>query len=79
MNTSLRTYWLGRRDYAPTLQLMQDLVTARRKNQIQDMLLLLEHAPVITLGRGAKLQHILEGKEELERIGIQVVETGRGG
>lgn len=58
---------------------MQELVTERRAGNNRDRVLLLEHEPVITLGRGAKLKHILKSSEELQALGVEVVETGRGG
>ena len=43
------------------------------------MLLLLEHAPVITLGRNAKQKNVLLSQEELDRRGVELFETDRGG
>ena len=44
-----------------------------------DTLLLLEHEPVVTLGRGAHAENVLLPRAELERRGVDLVETGRGG
>ena len=67
--------------YADALALQQQLVSERRSAAIGDTLLLLEHPPVITLGarnrQGAT--HIVASPEELEREGVAVFDTGRGG
>ena len=47
---------LGRRKYADVLSLQHALVAARRTGCIDDVLLLVEHEPVITLGRSDKGQ-----------------------
>jgi lipoyl(octanoyl) transferase len=49
------------------------------EDRVPDLLLLLEHDPVITLGRRAQTDHILLAREALEARGIEVHETGRGG
>lgn len=51
----------------------------RQQDQIGDTLLLLEHAPVITLGRAANRDNILWGLEQLRERGVTIHETGRGG
>lgn len=79
MNQVLDFYWLGRRPYSPIFSIMQELVTQRRAGKNRDRVLLLEHEPVITLGRGAHLENILKTREELSELGVEVVETGRGG
>jgi lipoyl(octanoyl) transferase len=70
---------LGTLDYATGLRIQQQLVDLRKEGKIGDVLLLLEHAPVITLGRNAKQQNVLLSQEELDRRGVQLFETDRGG
>ena len=76
---SVQSYWLGRARYAPVHELQRELVQARIDGHIGDTLLLLEHEPVVTLGRGAKAEHVLVSVEERARIGLDLEETGRGG
>ena len=71
--------WLGRVPYAEAAALQDERVAARRAGTVPDTLLLLEHPPVITLGRGADAAHVLAGRDELARRGIEVHECGRGG
>ena len=70
---------LGTIDYATGLKLQQRLVELRKEGRIGDVLILLEHAPVITLGRNAKEKNILASPETLVARGIEVFETNRGG
>ena len=70
---------LGRLAYAAGLELQQKLVAERQAGRIPDQLLLLEHAPVFTLGRNAQKEHVLFPAELLRRRGYEVFETGRGG
>ena len=70
---------LGRAPYGPTEALQERLVVARQAGVITDGLLLLEHPPVITLGRRADPAHILAPAEVLAREGIEVRRTERGG
>jgi lipoyl(octanoyl) transferase len=71
--------WLGRRRYAATYQLQLDLFEARKRGEIGDLMLCLEHDPVITLGRGAKAEHLLDSREALTARGVDVEVTDRGG
>ncbi len=70
---------LGRLRYAEGLELQARLVAERQQQLIPDTLLLLEHEPVVTLGRNARRENLLLPGEELRRRGIEVFETGRGG
>ena len=56
---------LGQLDYGEGQRLQRKVVDLRKAGQIGDVLLLLEHAPVITLGRNAKTAHVLASAEEL--------------
>jgi lipoyl(octanoyl) transferase len=70
---------LGTLDYATGLKLQEKLVELRKGGRIGDVLLLLEHTPVITLGRNAKQSNIVASPEELAARGVEVFETNRGG
>ncbi len=71
--------WLGRVPYAEALGLQERLIEKRRRNACPDTLLLLEHPPVVTLGRRSDPRNVLLDREELERRGIELHPTGRGG
>jgi lipoyl(octanoyl) transferase len=70
---------LGQVPYACGLELQEHLVAERQANRIPDTLLLLEHAPVFTLGRNARQEHLLLGEADLRARGFDVFECGRGG
>lgn len=70
---------LGTVDYPTGLRLQQRLVDLRKDAKIGDTLLLLEHTPVITLGRNAKAANVVASREELLRRGVEVFECDRGG
>jgi lipoyl(octanoyl) transferase len=70
---------LGTVDYATALRLQQQLVALRKEGKIGDVLLLLEHKPVITLGRNAKAGNVLASPELLKRRGVELYECDRGG
>lgn len=74
-----RAVWIGRRRYAPIHDLQRRIVEARQAGRVGDVILLLEHEPVITLGRGAQPGNVLLGPGALEARGVDLVETGRGG
>lgn len=70
---------LGAVDYATGLRLQQRLVELRKENRIGDVLLLLQHSAVITLGRNAKRNNIVASPEVLMQRGVEVFECDRGG
>ena len=70
---------LGTVDYAMGLSLQQQLVALRKEEKIGDVLLLLEHTPVITLGRNAKAANVVASPELLEERGVELFECDRGG
>ncbi|HSS96768.1 MAG TPA: lipoyl(octanoyl) transferase LipB [Terriglobales bacterium] len=70
---------LGTIDYATGLRLQQRLVELRKEARIGDVLLLLEHTPVITLGRNAKEKNIVASPQLLVERGVEVSECDRGG
>jgi lipoyl(octanoyl) transferase len=65
--------------YENGLKLQQKLVEMRQREEIPDQLLLLEHPPVITLGRGGKMANLLAGEDALRAHGVRFFETTRGG
>jgi lipoyl(octanoyl) transferase len=70
---------LGQLDYGEGLRLQRKLVDLRKAGEIDDVLLLLEHSPVITLGRNAKAANVLASTDALAARGIEVFECDRGG
>ena len=70
---------LGTVDYAEAHRLQKELQDKRISGEIGDTVLLLEHPPVLTMGRSAKEQHVLAAPEVLAARGISVHEVGRGG
>lgn len=72
---------LGRIGYAEGLELQNELVEQRRRGEIPDQLLLLEHPPVITLGVKVRndRSHVVATPAKLAELGVEIYETGRGG
>jgi lipoyl(octanoyl) transferase len=70
---------LGTIDYGTALRLQQQLVALRKEEKIGDVLLLLEHKPVITLGRNAKAANVIASPELLAQRGVELFECDRGG
>ncbi|MFH1764426.1 MAG: octanoyltransferase, partial [Gemmatimonadota bacterium] len=70
---------LGRVAYGEALDLQTELVTRRRKGEIPDQFLLVEHPHVITVGTSSEADHILLSDEERTSRGIELFEVGRGG
>ena len=76
---SLSGVWLGRRRYEPVHRLQQQLVQDKQQRGGPDSVLFVEHEPVVTLGRGAKADHVLLSEALLSARGVDRVATGRGG
>ena len=70
---------LGTLDYATGLRLQQKLVGLRKDGLIGDVLLLLEHTQVITLGRNARAANVIASSELLAERGVELFECDRGG
>lgn len=70
---------LGRIDYAESLVLQQRLHTRRRAGEIPDVVLIVEHEPIFTIGRSGSRDHLLVPSEVLVREGINVHKVDRGG
>ena len=75
-----RVEWLGvEQDYQQTWDLQRRIAAERLAGTRPDTLLLLEHAPTLTLGRAADVGHILADRDTLSVEQISVVESDRGG
>ena len=71
---------LGSESYQPVLDLQRAAARARIAGEIdQDLLLLVEHPPVVTLGRSSKDAHLLASPEHLRANGVELFEVERGG
>lgn len=70
---------LGRTSYVEGLCLQAELIAARKAGSIADTLVLLEHPPVLTLGRNAHRENILASDDLLAAKGVEVHEINRGG
>jgi len=70
---------LGTVPYEPTWELQDELAEQRRQRRIGDRLLLLEHFPVYTIGRGGDEANLLATPERLRELGAQFLRVDRGG
>jgi lipoyl(octanoyl) transferase len=70
---------LGLVPYETALQLQRTLMDLRKANRVENTLLLLEHPPVITLGRNAQLSNVLAAPEFLAQRGVELFDIDRGG
>jgi len=79
--TGLEVRRLGLVGYSEALAMQRALVEERRAGRVSDLLLLLQHPPVVTLGvrSDAGRANIVAGDDRLAELGIEVHETGRGG
>ena len=79
MSRHLVVRYLERTPYREGLALQKDLAEKRKQGLIEDTLLLLEHDPVITLGRNTGQASLLASPVLLESLGVDLVESDRGG
>ncbi len=70
---------MGRIDYKEALDIQGKLLEMRQHDKVGDVLLLLEHPPVLTLGRNSTPSNILLTTKELAENGVKTYEVGRGG
>lgn len=70
---------LGRIGYGEAFAVQQSLVEQRKRGEICDQFLIVEHPHTITLGRNGKMEHLLAGEEALRRAGIAFHASDRGG
>ena len=70
---------LGRMPYGAAFDLQRSLVEKRKRSEIPDQLLFVEHPHVVTMGRNAHDSNVLASPELLARAGIELHETDRGG
>lgn len=76
---SCHAFRLGMITYEDALLLQNRLAKARGKGEVEDILLLLQHPPVITVGRSGKLHNVLAPQTILKEKKIRVIFTDRGG
>lgn len=80
MSAELAVVGLGRMPYGEALALQRELAGRRIDRSLaHDLLLLVEHPPVITLGRGSQAENVVAPKEFLEARGVELHEVERGG
>jgi lipoate-protein ligase B len=79
MTRSLDVEWLGCVPYARALALQEARVADVRAGRAGDALLLLEHPPVVTLGRSSRRENLLQSREALAARGVELHEVARGG
>lgn len=79
MTAPLQVWRLGRVEYDDGLRLQELFGKARAAGLIPDVFLLLEHPPVLTLGRAAKMGNIVAPQSLLDEVGVEIFETNRGG
>ncbi|MGI8553387.1 MAG: lipoyl(octanoyl) transferase LipB [Dehalococcoidia bacterium] len=79
MTAIVRLLRLGRSDYRTALNLQRELHASRKLGNCSDHLLLTEHEPVLTLGRGADERFVRASASSLAELGIELIGTERGG
>ncbi len=76
---TLEYLWLGRVRYQDAWELQQRLAGARAAGQIDDLVLLVEHPPVYTMGRNGLASHVPTGTDHLLALGADYIDVDRGG
>src|ERR1700754_2587357 len=71
--------YLGRVPYSEAMAIQEQVIAARKQDFISDTLLLLEHPPVLTLGRNAHRSNVLISDDLLAQRGVELHEINRGG
>ncbi|MGB7606386.1 MAG: lipoyl(octanoyl) transferase LipB [Lutisporaceae bacterium] len=75
----LNVLFLGKCDYDRALDIQYNILEKRQKDELGDTLILVEHPPVITIGRNGKETNVVASEEYLKSQGIAVFDTNRGG
>ncbi len=70
---------LGIKNFMEAYQLQKLYVEKRKNNEIDDLLILVEHPPVITIGRNGKIENLLISKDRLKELNIEFYQIERGG
>ena len=76
---ALQVEYLGRRAYGEVLELQRAVAADRIAGSRPDTLLLVEHEPVVTLGRSTKREHLLLSEQALAARGVELFDIERGG
>ncbi len=76
---TLEYLWLGRVPYGDAWALQRHMAAARARDDISDLVLMLEHAPVYTMGRNGAPEHVPSGVDHLLSLGAEYVDVDRGG
>jgi|BEDMetMinimDraft_2_1075160.scaffolds.fasta_scaffold02221_4 lipoyl(octanoyl) transferase len=79
MIKEVKTCWVGRLDYNHAYKLQEQLHKSVLSGSQDDVILVLEHNHCFTLGRRGKSEEILWDKTTLEKMGVKVIQTDRGG
>jgi len=75
----IRVFKMGLTEYGQAYKFQEKLLEQRIRGEIPDTLLLLEHPPTLTIGKGQDLENLLVSSEELKKRGISLFPTDRGG
>lgn len=74
-----RAYYLDVTEYNEALQLQERLVKARIAGAIPDIILFLQHPPVLTMGASGREENIIASRDVLAKEGVAIAYTDRGG